>query len=79
MINYTIRSDYEKQKKLKEVEQECARLKKPKHWVLMQLGIPKSTYYDWLKVGGTTKSKAPHYVWNNSCAPPGGAQWSTNI
>ena len=66
MTKYIILSDYEKQKKLKEIEQECARLKKPKRWILMQLGIPKSTYYDWLRVGGTTKSKAPHTIWNKT-------------
>jgi len=66
MANYTIKSDYEKQKILKEVEEECARLKKPKYWVLKQLNIPKSTYYDWLKTGGKTKSKAPHKAWNKT-------------
>jgi len=66
MINYTIRSDYEKLLKLKEIDQECIRLNKPKYWILKQMNIPKSTYYDWLKVGGRTKSKAPHCVWNKT-------------
>lgn len=66
MTNYTISSDYEKQIKLKEVEKECARLKKPKYWVLKQMNIPKSTYYDWLKAGGKTESKVPHNVWNRT-------------
>lgn len=66
MANYTILSDYEKQKKLKEIEQECARLKKPKYWALKQMNIPKSTYYDWLRTGGRSKSKAPHTVWNKT-------------
>ncbi len=66
MANYTILSDYEKQKKLKEVEQECARLSKSRYWVLKQMNIPKSTYYDWLRTGGRTKSKAPHTVWNKT-------------
>jgi len=66
MENYTIRSDYEKLLKLKEIDKECIRLNKPKYWILKQMNIPKSTYYDWLKVGGKTKSKAPHYVWNKT-------------
>jgi len=66
MTNYTIFSDYEKQIKLKEIEEESKRLNKPKYWVLKQLGIPKSTYYDWLKTGGTTKDKAPNRVWNKT-------------
>lgn len=66
MANYTIRSDYEKQLKLKEIDQECIRLNKSRYWILKQMNIPKSTYYDWLKVGGKTKSKAPHYVWNKT-------------
>jgi len=66
MTNYIIRSDYEKQVKLKEIDRECARLKKPKYWVLKQMNIPRSTYYDWLKTGGRTKSKAPHRVWNRT-------------
>jgi len=66
MSQYTILSDYEKQKKLKEIETECARLNKSKYWILKQLGIPKSTYYDWLKVGGVSKSKAPKTIWNKT-------------
>ncbi len=66
MTNYIIRSDYEKQKKLKEVEQESLRLNKPKYWVLKQMNIPSSTYYDWLKAEGKTKSKAPQNVWNKT-------------
>ena len=61
MNKYIILSDYDKQKKIKEVEQECIRLDKPRYWILKQLGIPKSTYYDWL-----TKSKAPHAIWNKT-------------
>lgn len=66
MKNYNIFSDYEKQQKIKEVEEECERLNKSKYWILKQLGIPKSTYYDWLKTGGTTKSKAPKVIWNKT-------------
>lgn len=66
MTNYNIFSDYEKQQKLKEVEAECQRLTKPKYWVLKQMGIPKSTYYDWRESGGHTKSKAPSTVWNKT-------------
>ena len=66
MSNYNILSDYEKQQKLKEVDEECNRLCKSKYWVLKQLGIPKSTYYDWHKTGGISKSKAPKTVWNKT-------------
>lgn len=66
MANYTTRSDYEKLLKLKEIDQEYIRLNKPKYWILKQMNIPRSTYYDWLKVGGKTKSKAPHCVWNKT-------------
>lgn len=66
MTKYTILSDYDKQKKLKQVEQECIRLNKPRYWILKQMNISKSTYYDWLNTGGTTKSKAPHVVWNKT-------------
>ena len=48
MNNYIILSDFEKQEKIKEIEFECERLNKPKYWILKQMGIPKSTYYDWL-------------------------------
>ena len=34
--------------------------------MLKRLGIPKSTYYDWLKAGGQSKSKAPKTVWNKT-------------
>ena len=66
MANYTIRSDYEKLLKLKEIDRECIRLNKPRYWILKQMNIPKSTYYDWLKVEGKTKSKAPRHVWNKT-------------
>lgn len=66
MINYNILSDFEKQKKLKEIEYECKRLNKGKYWILKQLGIPKSTYYDWKKNGGRSKSKAPKRTWNKT-------------
>jgi putative transposase len=66
MGNYNILSDYEKQRKLKEVEAECLRLSKSKYWVLKQLGISKSTYYDWLQCGGVSHSKAPKKVWNKT-------------
>lgn len=36
---------------------------------LLKLGISHSTYYDWLKTGGKTKSKAPHRVWNKTPVP----------
>ena len=64
MSNYIILSDYEKQKKLEEIKTECLRLSKPKYWVLKQMGISKSTYYDWVKCGGVSQSKAPKTVWN---------------
>lgn len=64
MNKYIILSDYEKQKKLKEVETECLRINKPKYWALKQMGIPKSTYYDWVSCAGTSQSKAPKTVWN---------------
>jgi len=66
MTNYNIFSDFEKQKKLKEIEEESKRLKKPKYWILKQIGIPKSTYYDWLKNKGISKSKAPKVIWNKT-------------
>lgn len=66
MTKYNIFSDYEKQTKLKEVVKECNRLHKPKYWILKQMGIPKSTYYDWLRMEGKTKSKAPKKVWNKT-------------
>ena len=31
---------------------------------LLKLGIPRSTYYDWLKSGGQSQKKMPHTVWN---------------
>ena len=68
MNNYNILTDYEKQRKLQEIEEECRRIDRGKYWVLKRLGIPKSTYYDWLKMGGRTKSKAPHTVWNKTPA-----------
>ena len=66
MSNYNILSDYGKQQKLREVEAERLRLSKPKYWIIKQLGIPKSTYYGWLKSGGQSKSKAPKTVWNKT-------------
>ncbi len=66
MRNYNIFSDFEKQKKLKEIKNESIRLKKPKYWILKRMGIPKSTYYDWLKNGGKSKTKAPKVVWNKT-------------
>ena len=66
MQKYTIFSDYEKACKLKEVENEKLRIKKSLYWILKQMGIPKSTYYDWKKTNGRTKSKAPHRVWNKT-------------
>jgi transposase InsO family protein len=66
MNNYNILTDYEKQKKLQEIDEECRRIKRGKYWVLKRLGVPKSTYYDWLKTGGATKSRAPHTVWNKT-------------
>jgi len=66
MGNYSIFTDFEKQKLLKKVADEYKRLKKPKYWILERLGISKSTYHDWLKTGGITKSKAPHKVWNKT-------------
>lgn len=64
MGKYIILSDYEKQKKLKEVDVECLRLSKSKYWVLKQMGIPRSTYYDWVGCNGISESKAPKTIWN---------------
>lgn len=66
MTKYNILTDYEKQRKLREIEEECQRVKRSKYWVLKRLGISKSTYYDWLKTGGQSKSKAPKTVWNKT-------------
>jgi len=66
MTKYNILTDYEKQRKLREIEEECKRVNRSKYWVLKKLGIPKSTYYDWLKTGGQSKGKAPHTVWNKT-------------
>ena len=66
MANYNTFTDYEKQRKLQEIEEECQRVKRGKYWVLKKLGIPRSTYYDWLKTGGKTKSRAPKTVWNKT-------------
>ena len=66
MTKYNILTDYEKQRKLQEIDEECLRVNRSKYWVLKKLGIPKSTYYDWLKTGGITKSKAPKTVWNKT-------------
>lgn len=66
MTKYNILTDYEKQKKLQEVDEECRRVKRSKYWVLKKLGIPRSTYYDWLNTSGHTKSKAPHTIWNKT-------------
>lgn len=66
MGKYTILSDFEKQRLIKEVEKECLKLKKQKCWVLKRLKIPKSTYYDWLKSGGITSKKTPKTIWNKT-------------
>lgn len=66
MIKYNIVSDYRKQKFVKLVEAESKRLGKPRYWILKQLGIPKSTYYDWIKNNCQTKNKAPHTIWNKT-------------
>lgn len=66
MKKYSTFTDFEKQRLLKSVESECSRLQKPKYWVLQQLGLPKSTYYGWVKTGGVTRSKAPKIVWNKT-------------
>lgn len=66
MNKYSILSDYEKVIKLKQVKEEKQRLSKPTYWILKQMGIPKSTYYDWKKTKGQSKSKAPKKVWNKT-------------
>ena len=66
MAKYNNLSDYEKQKKVEEIKRECIRLNKKVYWVLKQVGIPKSTYYGWLKSGCKSKSKAPKTVWNKT-------------
>lgn len=66
MNHYNTFSDYEKQKKIREVKNESNRLSKPKYWILKQMNIPKSTYYDWLRNEGKTKSRAPLNVWNKT-------------
>jgi len=62
MTKYNIFSDFEKAKKLREIEEEKRRLNKSLYWILKQMDIPKSTYYDWKKVGGKTRSRAPKKV-----------------
>lgn len=66
MQKYSIFSDFEKQKKLAEVATEKQRLNKPLYWILKQMVIPKSTYYDWLGNGGKSKSRAPKTIWNKT-------------
>jgi hypothetical protein len=66
MEHYTILTDYEKQQKIKEVKKESERLNKSTYWILKQMSIPKSTYYDWLASGGISKSKAPKSIWNKT-------------
>ena len=66
MAKYIIFSDFEKAKNLREIEEEKRRLNKPLYWILKQMDIPKSTYYDWKKVGGKTESRAPKTVWNKT-------------
>ena len=66
MAKYIILSDYEKAIKLKQVEEEKQRLAKPLYWILKQMNISKSTYYDWKKTNGQSKSKAPKTVWNKT-------------
>ena len=66
MKHYNVLSDYEKQKKLQEIDEECRRIKRDKYWVLKRMGIPRSTYYDWLKTGGVTKSRLPKTVGNKT-------------
>lgn len=66
MTQYNILNDFEKQQKLKDIEKEKIRLKKPKYWILKQMSVPKSTYYDWVKCGGKSKSKEPHTIWNKT-------------
>jgi hypothetical protein len=66
MTKYIIFSDYEKGKKLREIEEEKLRLDKSLYWILKQMGIPRSTYYDWKKTGGKTESRAPKTVWNKT-------------
>lgn len=66
MTKYIILTDYEKSLKSKQIEEEKKRLRKPLYWILKQMNIPKSTYYDWKKVNGVSKSKAPKTVWNKT-------------
>lgn len=33
---------------------------------LVKLGIPRSTYYEWLKTNGETKKKTAHRIWNKT-------------
>jgi len=66
MTKYNILTDYEKQRKLREIEEECKRVNRSKYWVLKKLSIPKSIYYDWLKTGWQSKSKVLHTVWNKT-------------
>ncbi|MFA5433304.1 MAG: hypothetical protein WC319_10635, partial [Candidatus Paceibacterota bacterium] len=66
MTKYNIFSDFEKAKKLREIEEERLRLDKSLYWILKQMGIPRSTYYDWKRVRGKTESRAPKIVWNKT-------------
>lgn len=61
MKKYQIFTRQEKFSILKRVEES-----KNKERELARLGISKSTFYDWRRTGGESKSKAPHRVWNRT-------------
>ncbi|MFA5086635.1 MAG: integrase core domain-containing protein [Candidatus Paceibacterota bacterium] len=69
MDKYNIFSEFEKIKKLREIEEEKKRTKKPLYWILKRMSIPKSSYYDWKKAGGRNESRAPETVWNKTPDP----------
>ena len=66
MNKYTIFSEYEKIQKLREIKEEQERLQKPLYWILKQMSIPRSTYYDWKKNGGKNGLRTPKTIWNKT-------------
>jgi len=66
MCKYIIRTLDDKINLIKQVEQESIRQNKTKSWILKQLNIPKSSYYDWIKNNCKTKKKTAYNIWNKT-------------